>query len=308
MSLPVYGGVMGQTKVISLFNSAVAGQINYDSGAHRTINSFAALETIYAGLAVYTAPAFVPSPAQIKAYKGGDWFVQLPRAATGVMTLPSGISENSITNITLNGVGLTPIVATSTITSDNLDQVANAIAGQPNITSVTRDYSNNTLTIFATAGNTVDISVATTQIGGATGPIDYWIVSSSVVGTFWGVAVWNVNSTNTYTPQGYPAAISGSVVPYLPGQPVQVMQWGKINVAPEPTNSSLVASPVTNGSPVYVRTTATSVNPIIGAFRTDDDGGTAILVPAYAAQWVYGNASQQGGTTAVLNVSCMQGG
>lgn len=300
MTLPSYGGVIGQTEVSSRANSFIAGQIASTNGNWYKVASFAALETIYPGYAVFTAANFVPTVQN----PSGDFYVQLPYTSQGVITSPQAIADTDVTSIVLNGVTIPDITAVSTDPNTNLDQIAAAILAQANIASATPNYTTNSITVIATTGNPVVFGAVQTTTG--TGSI-FWTTASSTGGTFWGVSILDRTKTNVYAPQGVPGSISGSINPYYPNEPVLVMQFGQVAVAPELTTSAGVESPVTNGSPVYVRTVATTVNPNIGAFRSDDDGGNAVLIPNYCAQWVYGNAGLRGGV-AVLNITCPQGG
>jgi hypothetical protein len=304
MTLPVYGGVVGQTTVKSRMNTAIAGQVVIQSGSLGigSIPSFVALETIEAGLACYTAPGFVGSGQNTQ-----DLYVQLPHQNEAVMTLAQDITDGSITNVTVNGVALAPIVAVDTDPATNLNQVSAAILAQPNIASVVADPVENSIIIKATAGNPVVVSVATTDIGGLGEDIAVWTVASSTLGKFWGVSVFNQNAMNAYTPSGTPGQISGEATPAPANSPVLVMQLGQVAVLPETTNSSGTPTPITNSSPVYVRTIPTTLYPLVGSFRGDSDGGNAVLVPNNCAQWKYGSATTYGGT-AILNVTSPQGG
>ena len=303
MTLPVYGNVIGQTSVSNRFNSFVAGQIAMTSG-YLKLASFVALETIYAGLACYTSPGFETSTIN----PSSDYYVQLPRAASAVLNAPQQIAEGYTTNITMNGVAIPAIVAADASPQANLSAVAVVLAQQTNIASAVAVYATNSITVTATTGNPVVITVATlTYPGGAGTIVDNWTTSDGILGQFWGVSVWNPSAQNLYAPKGVPGSISAQATPYLPNSPVQVMQFGAIAVAPETMTSAGVASPITNASPVYVRTTATPQNPVVGAFRGDSDAGNAILVPASCAQWLFGTSATIGGT-AILNITCSQGG
>ena len=63
----------------------------------------------------------------------------------------------------------------------------------------------------------------------------------------------------------------GNPPSYQPGDPTNVMKQGRMWIAPE--------TAVVKGGAVYARITANSPLLQLGAFRADNDGGKAILVP-----------------------------
>jgi hypothetical protein len=212
---------------------------------------------------------------------GADYQVRLPQTDIATATVSTALITGNSTVATLNGIALAPVVfATNNATT--LTAIAALIAAQPGIASAVSD-GTSVITVTASQGSGVTLSLVTTA--GATQPT--WAVVLSGDNVFYGVAIRIQNKMNLYS-----AAGSAGPSPYIPGDPIPVLTRGRVWVTVENT--------VTSDSPVYWRVTATVGNPTLGLFRSDSDGGNAVLLPSTNVRWIVGATA---GNLAVLDIN-----
>jgi len=259
----------GQTAYNFLMNVASQGQL-YDIGFNNVLTPVTPLNSIFPGLGV----------AKVI---GQDYQVRLPFVdiATVVASIPL-VTGNS-TVVTLNGIALTPVVW-ATSNAATLTAIAALIAAQAGIASAVSN-GVDTITITASQGLPVTATFVTTL--GATQPV--WTTTLTNDNVFYGVAVYIQNKMNLLGAGGFG---SGGPSPYIAGDPVPVLTRGRIWVTVENT--------VTSDSPVYWRVQATLANPQVGGFRSDSDGGNAILLPSTQVRWIIGAST---GGLAVLDIN-----
>lgn len=257
----------GQTSYNFLMNvAASAGQI-YDIGFNNVLSPLAAVEPIRVGLGV----------AKVI---GQDMQVRLPHVDIVAVTLSTALTSGASTVVTLNGIALTPVVYASS-NADTLTAIAALIAAQDFVASAVSN-GTDTITITADQGFAVTATFATT---GGSAPT--WTSAYSNDNVFYGVALYIQNKMNILGVNG-----SDGALPYQIGDPVPVMTRGRVWVTPENT--------VTSDSPVYWRIAPTMSNPQVGGFRSDSDGGTAILISSNQIRWIIGASA---GGLAVLDIN-----
>lgn len=260
--------VSGQTSYNYLMNVASsAGQI-YDIGFNNVLSPVAPIEPIRVGLG--TAKVI-----------GQDMQVRLPHVDIVAVQASTALVSGNSTVVTLNGIALSPVVY-ATSNADTLTAIAALIAAQDFIASAVSD-GTDTITITAQQGYAVSATFATT--GGVGQPT--WTSTYTNDNVFYGVALYIQNKMNLLGPQG-----SDGAAPYQIGDPVPVMTRGRVWVTAENT--------VTSDSPVYWRIAPTLANPQVGGFRSDSDGGTAILLASTQIRWLIGASA---GGLAVLDIN-----
>lgn len=301
MTLPAIGGLVGQSTVLSQFKTAIAGQIA-SNVPFPVVSSYQAAQPILPGLACYS---ITQASAPVA---GEDFYAQLPNAEAIVLKAPFPITNGSVTTIVLNGTTITSTAITdnpaTNLTQISSDILANATIS-PLISGIQTSFIDNQITINEVTGQVIVVDSATTIPGGNT-LSSSWTYTASTLGYFLGVACLKQGASTIYIPQSNANVISNGQPQYLTNSPVNILQFGRIYVAPETTNSSGTTTNISNNSPVYIRTTSTSRYPVVGTFRGDSDGGTAVLLPSSCAQWLVGNLNTQGGI-ALLNITAVQG-
>ena len=248
--------------------AASAGQI-YDIGFNNVLTPVSAIENIPIGLGV----------AKVI---GQDMQVRLPHLDIVAVQASTALIASNSTVVTLNGVDLTPVVY-ATSNAATLTAIAALIAAQPFIASA---VSNGTDTITITAQQGFPVSATFVTTAGSGQPT--WTDTYTNDNVFYGVALYIQNKMNLLGPQGF---AGGS--PYYPGDAVPCMTRGRVWVTAENT--------VTSDSPVYWRITPTMSFPQVGGFRSDSDGGNAILLPSTTGiRWILGATA---GNLAVLDIN-----
>lgn len=301
MTLPAIGGLVGQSTVLSQFKTAIAGQIA-SNVPFPVVSSYQAAQPILPGLACYS---ITQASAPVA---GEDFYAQLPNSEAIVLKAPFPLTNRTLTQITINGT-LVLSTGVSENPANNLNQVASDILANatlaPLITSIQVSVIDNQLTINEATGQVLVVDSATSIPGGST-LASNWTYTASTLGYFLGVACLKQGATTIYIPQSNANVISNGQPQYLTNSPVNILQFGRIYVTPETTNSSGTTTNISNNSPVYIRTAPTTTYPVVGTFRGDSDGGTATLLPSSCAQWLVGNLNTQGGI-ALLNITAVQG-
>lgn len=259
---------MPQTSYNFLMNIGSAGEL-YDIGFNNVLSPVTPLEYIFPGLGV----------AKVI---GQDLQVRLPHQDIATLTASTSLGASNSTVVTLNGITLTPVVY-ATSNAATLAAIAALIAAQPGIASATSD-GTSVITINAEQGLPV-LATAVTSGGSAV----TWTTAYTNDNVFYGIAVYIQNKMNLYGAQG-----SAGPSPYIPGDAVPVLTRGRIYVQVE------VGDTVTSDSPVYWRMIPTVSNPQVGAFRSDSDGGNAILLSNSIVRWI---TSASAGNLAVLEVN-----
>lgn len=221
-----------------------------------------------------------------------DYAIMLPRNNTASSVFSADLITDNTVNATVNGVAITPVVyATSHLAT--MQAVAAAIQAIPSVQSaVVGGVNNRTITIISNVGTATNVTVFTVTGGASQATIT---TTASQSGTFFGVVQYIYNKMNQWTPSFGPnlTQSSGIQSPYYQGEVAPTLTQGRIYVAAEDV--------VTSNSPVYMRVTASGANTQLGAFRSDADGGNAVLIPATQAIWREGNGTA--GALAVLELN-----
>lgn len=202
---------------------------------------------------------------------GEDFTVRLPYANSSTIVFSADLVASNEINGEVNGVAITPVTfAVSHVNTMGL--IAAAItAADPNVTATVGGSNNRTL--FLTAANgfnsivsnwvvTLGASQATTTLTNTTADVLY------------GIALRIQNKMNLMGPNGGSAGPS----PYYEGDCISTETQGVVWVTSENGNTS--------DSPVYWRFITGGVGEVKGQFRTDADGGQAILIPSTIARWL----------------------
>ena len=245
---------MPQLSYNFLMNVGSAGEL-YDIGFNNVLTPVT-IESIFPGLGV----------AKVI---GQDYQVRLPHLDIVTVTESIALVSLNSTVVTLNGIALAPVVFTVN-NATTLAAIAALIAAQPGIASAVSN-GTNAITITATQGLPVSATFVTTL--GATQPV--WTSVSSDDNVFQGVALYIQNKQNLLGPAG-----SAGPTPYFQGDPVSTLTRGRVYVT--------VENNVTSDSPVFWRIVPTLANPQVGGFRSDSDGGNAILISPNFARWIVG--------------------
>ena len=250
-----------------LMNIGVAGEL-YDIGFNNVLSPVSAIEP-----QIFTGQGLAKIIGQ-------DMQVRLPHQDIAVVTASAPLSAGNSTVVTLNGIALAPVVY-ATSNAVTLAAIAALIAAQDGIASAVSD-GTSTITINAIQGFPVTATFVTSGGSAVT-----WSTVYSNDNVFYGVAVFIQNKMNLYSPQG-----SVGPAPYIKGDAVPALTRGRIYVT--------VENNVTSDSPVYWRITPTLANPLVGGFRSDSDGGTAILLSNNIVRWI---TSASAGNLAVLEIN-----
>lgn len=259
--------VSGQTSYPLYMTVGSAGQL-YDLSFNNVFSPVTPLNNIPMGIGV----------AKVI---GQDMQVRLPwEDIVSVQASTALIASNS-TTVTLNGIALTPVVYASS-NAATLNAIAALIAAQDGIASA---VSNGTDTITITADQGLPVTATFATTGGVGQPT--WTSTYTNDNVFYGIALYIQNKQNLLGPQG---SLGGS--PYYPGDPVPVLTRGQVYVTTE--------NQMTSDSPVYWRIKPTLSNPQVGGFRSDSDGGNAILLPNTQIRCIIGASA---GGLAVLDIN-----
>lgn len=259
--------VSGQTAYNFLMTVASAAGQLYDIGFNNVLTPVGVVDAIPMGVGV----------AKVI---GADYQVRLPHQDIVAVTLSAPLSAGNSTVVNLNGLNLSAVVY-ATSNAATLTALAQLIEAQPFVSTA---VSNGTDTITITADQGYAVSATFTTTGGSAVTWTYAYSNDSV---FYGVSIYIQNRQNLLGPNG---SAGGS--PYFPGDAVPVLTRGRIWVVPENT--------VTSDSPVYWRVVPTMSNPQVGTFRSDSDGGNAILIPNNQVRWIVGASA---GGFAVLDIN-----
>lgn len=235
----------------------------------------------------------IPSALGVMKPLNLDYAIMLPRNNTASSVFSADLITGNTVNMTVNGVAITPVVyATSHLAT--MQQIANAIASIPTISSATVGGANDrTLTIISVPGTATVVTVATVTGGASQATIT---TTASQSGTFFGVTQSIYNKMNAWIPDLGPnlTLSSGMPSPYYTGQVAPTLTQGRIYVVPEDV--------VTSNSPVYLRVAANGANTQLGAFTGTSDGANTILIPSTQAIWREGNGEVGGIAVLELNI------
>jgi hypothetical protein len=110
-------------------------------------------------------------------------------------------------------------------------------------------------------------------------------ITNTTLDSLYGVAMRAQQKMNLIDANG-----SNGAAPYYTGEAVSMLTKGRIYV--------LVEDAITSDSDVYLRFAPSGLNTQVGRFRSDDDSGTAVLIPG--AVWRVGASS---GELAVLEIN-----
>jgi hypothetical protein len=257
----------GQTAYNFLMTIGNPGEA-YDIGFNDWLTPVASVENIPIGVGV----------AKVI---GQDYQVRLPHQDIVAVTENIPLVIANVLQITLNGIALAPVVWAGS-NAATLAAAALLISAQPNIASAVSN-GIDTITIQASQGFAVSVTFTVTA-----GPPMVFTNVFTNDNVFYGVAAFIQNKMNLFAPN----VGSTGPSPYFVGDPVPVMDKGRIYVTTETT--------VTSDSPVYWRIIPTVPNPQVGSFRGDSDGGNAILLSNSIVRWVVGASA---GGIAVLQIN-----
>ena len=259
--------VSGQTSYPLYMTVGSAGQL-YDLSFNNVFSPVTPLNNIPMGIGVSKVI-------------GQDMQVRLPFEDIVAVQASTALVASNSTVVTLNGIALTPVVY-ATSNAATLTAIAALIAAQDGIASAVSD-GTDTITITAEQGLPVTATFVTT--GGAGQPT--WTSTYSNDNVFYGIALYIQNKQNLLGPQG---SAGGS--PYYPGDPVPVLTRGQVYVTTE--------NNMTSDSPIYWRIKPSLSFPQVGGFRSDSDGGNAILLPSTQIRCIIGASA---GGLAVLDIN-----
>lgn len=234
----------------------------------------------------------IPAAVGVMKPLNTDYKIMLPRNNTASSVFSADLIEDNVVNATVNGVAIDPVTyATSSLLT--MQAVANAIAQIPSVASaVVGGVNNRTITIISNVGTATNVTVFTVTGGDTQATIT---TTASQSGTFFGVTQAIYNKMNQWLPYQGPnlQLSSGLPSPYFQGEVAPTLTQGRIYVVPE--------NLVTSNSPVYMRVAPNGDNTQLGAFRSDADGGNAVLIPVTTAIWREGNPTV--GEVAVLELN-----
>lgn len=222
-----------------------------------------------------------------------DYKIMLPRNDTASSVFSADLITDNVINATVNGVAITPVV----FTTDHLTTmqlIADEIQDIPSVASaVVGGLNNRTITIISEVGTATVVSSFVVTLGVSQATV---ATTSSQSGTFFGVTQAIYNKMNQWLPNQGPnlSLSSGIPSPYFQGEVAPTLTQGRIYVVPEDL--------VTSNSPVYLRVEPNGLNTILGSFRSDDDSGSAILIPVTSAIWREGNGVVGGIAVLELNI------
>ena len=222
---------------------------------------------------------------------GVDYSIVLPRNDMASSVFSADLILDNVVNMTVNGVAIPPVTF-MTSHLETMHAIANAIKAIPSISNaVVGGANNHTLVIISKVGTASAVTVGTVT-GGLTQAVITTTAGQS--GTFFGVVQTIYQMGMQVVNAGTGTSVSsGQALPYFSGYPAPTMTQGRIYVMPEDI--------VTSDSPVYMRIIATAQNPDLGRFRSDADGGNAVLIPDTRAVWREGNSAV--GELAVLELN-----
>lgn len=258
--------IAGQTSYPLYMTVGSAGQL-YDLSFNNVFSPVAAIEEI-------------PVGSGVAKVIGGDMQVRLPHVDIAAVTLSAPLSAANSTVVTLNGIALTPVVY-ATSNAATLTAIAALIASQDGIASAVSN-GTDTITIIADQGSAVSATFVTSSGSAVT-----WTTVYTNDNVFYGIALYIQNKQNLLGPQG-----SLGASPYFIGDPVPVLTRGQVYVTTENT--------MTSDSPIYWRIKPTVSFPIVGGFRSDSDGGNAILLSNMQIRCIIGASA---GQLAVLDIN-----
>ncbi len=227
----------------------------------------------------------IPSDVGVMKPLNVDYKIMLPRLDTASSVFSDDLILDNVVDATVNGVAIAPVTfATSHLAT--MQQVANAIAAIPSVASATVGGPNNrTITIISEVGTPTAVTVFTVTLGVTQATVT---TTAGQSGTFFGVTQTIYNRMATLVQPTGPnlSQVSGAASPYFTGEVAPTLTQGRIYVVPEDV--------VTSNSPVYLRVAPSGLNTQLGSFRSDADGGTAVLIPVTSAIWREGNGTVGG--------------
>lgn len=222
-----------------------------------------------------------------------DYKIMLPRNDTASSVFSGDLVTGNVINVTVNGVAIAPVTfATSSLAT--MQAIADAIQAIPSVASaVVGGAGNHTITIISQVGTATTVSGFLVTSGASQATVS---TTTSQSGTFFGVTQSIYNKMNQWLPNQGPnlSLSSGIPNPYFQGEVAPTLTQGRIYVVPEDV--------VTSNSPVYLRVAPNGANTQLGAFRSDSDGGNAILIPVTTAIWREGNGTVGGIAVLELNI------
>lgn len=221
-----------------------------------------------------------------------DYKIMLPRNDTASSVFSADLITDNVINATVNGVAIAPVTfAVDHLTT--MQAIADEIADIPSVTSAVVGGANNrTITIISNVGTATVVSSFVVTLGASQATVT---TTESQSGTFFGVTQSIYNKMNQWLPnQTINLQLSSGIPnPYFTAEVAPTLTQGRIYVVPEDV--------VTSNSAVYMRVEASGSNTQLGAFRSDDDSGTAVLIPTTSAIWREGNGTI--GDLAVLELN-----
>ena len=235
----------------------------------------------------------IPSAIGVLKPYNVDYAIMLPRNDTASSVFSADLITDNVINATVNGVAITPVVfAVSHLAT--MQAIADEIEAIPSVSSATVGGAGNlTITIISVVGTATVVSSFVVTLGVSQATVS---TTSSQSGTFFGVVQAVYNKMNLWIPDvgNNLTRSSGEASPYYAGNPAPVLTQGRIYVEPEDV--------VTSNSPVYMRVVLNGADTALGNFRSDDDSGNAILIPATQAIWREGNGTVGGIAVLELNI------
>lgn len=202
---------------------------------------------------------------------GEDYVVRLPSQNSSTIVLDADLVTSNQIDGEINGVAITPVVyAVSHLAT--MTAVAAAIeAADANVTATVGGANDRTIFVTSIAGSTATVSNFIVTLGASQAGVTEDNTTSD---TLYGIALRQQTKENLWTPQ----VGSDGPAPYYEGDCVSTETQGLVWVVCE--------DGCTSDDPVYLRFVAGGASELIGQFRTDDDSGSAFLVPSTVARWM----------------------
>lgn len=202
---------------------------------------------------------------------GEDFTVRLPYLNSSTIVFSADLVASNVINGDINGVAIAPVVF-AVSHANTMALIAAAITTvDSNVTATVGGSNNRTLFVSSTNGNSSLVANWVVTLGASQATTT---LTNSTSDVFYGIALRIQNKMNLMGPYGGSAGPS----PYYEGDCISTETQGVVWVTSENGNTS--------DSPVYWRFTNGGVGEIKGQFRTDADGGEAILIPSSIARWL----------------------
>lgn len=226
----------------------------------------------------------IPFGVGVAKVTGVDFQVRLPQQNFATLVFSADLVASNLINGKINGVAITQVTFTSThLNTMNLIAAAIELT-DANVTATVGGANDRTISIQSANGFAALAADWLVTLGASQATV---AITNTTSDTFYGIALRQQNKMNVNTPIG-----SAGPTPYFVDDCVNVETQGSVYVQPEDAVSS--------DGPVYWRFKDNGAGKLRGQFRSDSDGGTAILIASSVARWL--GSSTGSGTYAILQI------